>query len=353
MIPVLYPWNETEFDTNNGFGLLTDAITCKCSEALNSTYELELTIPVQSCHADEIETDCILKVKPNYEDDPQPFRIFSVETKLDGILTVKAAHLSYDTAGIPVLPFTVDNLTDAVDNLNSNRYMSKGSYFVLVNDFSADGDFKIDKPMSFRELLGGGDNTIIKVYGGDYHYDNYLIELLSHRGIDKGVCFRQRKNIIDFEQEINSEKVYSAAVGFWKKAGSDGNPDVFVYSDVINVSDSLPYEKILIVDVTEKFESKPSKSDLNEYMTQYALDEKIGIQKYSMSITYVEDDNIVKVCVGDTVGVILSDFGIRAKARCTKVVYDCLLERNESIEIGVTDNGIVDELAGLKSSNEN
>lgn len=348
MRPILYPVGQTVF-YGNGLGVLSDSISCKCTEVLNSEDEIELRIHKDGNHAKDISINSVIKVKPNYEDDPQPFRIYSVEQNIDGTIVAKAAHISYDTAGIPVLPFTAENLDEAVDYMNNNRKLINPSEFVLHANFSTEGVLQVSTPSSFRSLLGGNENTVAYVYGGEYHYDNYTIELLERRGQDKGICFRYGKNILDFEQEENSEEIYSAVFGFWKKTGSGDTPDTFVYGDVIDVENILPYDKILLLDVSDKIKnednSDPSEEQVNEYVRQYIANTAIGIPNYSMKISYADDEEVIKVCLGDTVGVSFPDYGINAKARVNKVVFDCLAEQNESVEIGVVSTGISENVA--------
>lgn len=348
MRPILYPVDQTVF-YGNGVGVLSDTIMCKCTEVLNSGDEIELTIHKDGNHAKDISINSVIKVKPNYEDEPQPFRVYSIEQNIDGTISVKAAHLSYDTAGIPILPFTAENLDEAVDYMNNNRKLVNPSEFVLYADFSKEGMLQVTTPSSFRSLLGGNDSTISNVYGGEYHYDNYTVELLERRGQDKGICFRYGKNILDFEQEENSEDIYSAVFGFWKKSGSGDTPDTFVYGDVIAVENILPYDKILVLDTSDKIKnednSDPSEEQINDYVRQYISNTAVGIPNYSMKISYADDDSIIDVCLGDTVGVSFPDYNINARARVNKVVFDCLLEQNESVEIGVVSTGIAENVA--------
>lgn len=353
MRPILYPRGQTVF-FGNGIGVLSDTISCKCTEVLNGSDEIELQAPKDGIHVSDISVNSVIKIKPNHEDEPQPFRVYSVEQDIDGLVVAKAAHLSYDTAGIPILPFVAESLDEAVNYMNTNRKLVNESKFVLSADFSAEGALQVSTPSSFRALLGGNENTIANVYGGEYHYDDYVIELLQRRGRDKGICFRYGKNITDFEQEENSEELYSAVLGFWKKSGSKGEEDVIVYGDIIEVENILPYDKVYILDTSDKIKnedgSDPTSDQINEYVEQYISTTAIGLPNYSMKISYAEDDNIIKVCLGDTVGVVFPDYGINSIARCSKVVFDCLLERNESIEIGVVSTGISDSVASVSNS---
>ena len=350
MIPILYPMRQTVF-TKNGYGPLSDAISCKCTEKLNGKYEVELKIPRTGQHVDEINIDCTLKVKPNYEDDPQIFRIYSVEKNYDDTITVKAAHITYDTSGIPVLPFTSQDLDDAVNNMNTNRVLLSDSLFVINAEFSAEGTLEVKSPTSFRSLLGGSDNSIIGVYGGEYHYDNYMIKLVEKRGTDKGVCFRYSKNISDFNQETSSEELYTAVLGYWKKSGNDNEPDTIIYGDIIQCEGEFPYDKILVLDTTSSIKTEndavATVDQINECVNEYIFKNSVGIPKTTIKIDYSDDDNIIKVCLGDRVGVLYPEYNINTIARCNTVVFDCLSEKNESIEIGVESKKITDTISDL------
>lgn len=345
MKPILYSLNQTTF-AGNGLGVLSDVFYCRCTEILNGSYELEFGISKDSLHAAEIQSDCIVKVRPNYLDDPQLFRIYLVQKDLEGNITAKAAHISYDTAGIPIRPFTSETLSDAVSHMNTDRILLSPSKFVLTSNFSSEGTMAVESPESFRKLLGGSDDSIISVYGGEYHYDNYTIELLYQRGVDKGICFRYGKNITSFELENSSEELYTAVIGYWKKSGDKekNEADILIYGNIIECEGEFPYDKILILDTSDKIKNDDDSSatvdQIDDYVKLYIAQNSVGIPKNGMKINYVDDANITKIGVGDRVGIIFPDYRINGVARCTKCVFDCLLERNESIEIGVVSTGI-------------
>ena len=347
MIPILYSANDMIF-MDNGIGALSDTKSCLCTEVLNGEYEVELEMPIGGAFTNYVQVNRIIKVKPNYGDDPQPFRIYSVEKDIEGLMTVKAAHISYDTNGIPIMPFEAENVEAAVDNLNNNRQTLIGSPFQVIVYFEKEGTMKVTSPSLMKNLLGDGSNGILSIYGGEYHYDWYYIDLLEKRGVDKGIVFRSGKNLVDFNYEANSEEAYSSIFGFWKK---NDNPDNNVYGSVFTVSNNLAFDKIQILEVTSEQmdigSSTPTQEDIDAYVEKYLQDNDICTPKYNMDITYAEDDNIVHVNLGDTVGVVLPEYEIRSIARCTKVVFDCLLERNESIELGEASSGIAEEIASL------
>ena len=353
MNPVLYSPYETSF-AHNGIGVLSESISCLCTEVLNGSYEITLVYPVSGVWCKSIELNSVIKVKPNYSDDPQPFRVYRITKDIDGYITVKAAHLTYDTSGIPVLPFVAASLQEAVNYMNSQRNMENDSEFLISADFSVAGDMVVEVPTSFRALMGGGENTLNYIYGGEYHYDGYMTELLESRGVSRGASIRYGKNIVDFEQESDCEELYTAVFGYWYKSATDDSPAESVYGNIINCSGDYPYEKILTVDVSDQFPSDadaPTQAEVDDVVKKYIDDNGIGIPKHEMKVNYIEDNGISGICLGDTLGVYFPVYDIKATARCNTVVFDCLKERNDSIKIGVVSSTIASTIANISADN--
>lgn len=108
MIPVLFPSDATTF-TTQGLGALTDAISCTVTEERNGVYELEMQYPANGIHAKDISTRSIITAIPSPYRDPQPFRVYQIDTPIDGVVTIYAQHISYDLSGIPVNPFSANS----------------------------------------------------------------------------------------------------------------------------------------------------------------------------------------------------------------------------------------------------
>ena len=98
MIPVLHPADSTSWGSF-GLGALSDAVSCEVTEERNGQYELEMMYPVSGQHYSDLELRAIILAKPNFNDNPQPFRIYNISKPLNGIVTVNAQHLCYDLSG--------------------------------------------------------------------------------------------------------------------------------------------------------------------------------------------------------------------------------------------------------------
>ena len=144
-----------------GRGALVDCISCEVTEERNGAYELTMEYPISGAHFDDMELRCIIMAQPNFNDDPQAFRIYSITAPIDGKVTVLARHLSYDLSGIPVTPFTATSCAAACSGLISNALVA--SPFTIGTTLGTIADFKVDVPSSVRSWFGGKEGSLIDV----------------------------------------------------------------------------------------------------------------------------------------------------------------------------------------------
>lgn len=237
---ILYEKDEKSF-TSLGIGVLTDSINPIVTEEINGSYELEMDYPVDGQLYKEIKNRRIILCKPNEYSQPQPFRIYEISKPLNGIVTINAAHISYDTSGYPVKSFVV-NKTDGGDMLeavftkiqNECITSSENMPFTFSHDtgiYLPDDieQFIVDKPTNMRSILLGRNNSlptifktgdVIKPESPEYDYDKFKIELKNRRGSDKGFEIRYGKNMTDFEQSLNSENEYTAVFPFYSSSST-------------------------------------------------------------------------------------------------------------------------------------
>ena len=161
---ILYESTETAFLTN-GLGILSDASKCEIEEERNGAFELTMVYPVHGNRYSELALRRIILAKPNPYDRAQPFRIYNISTPINGMVTVKAEHISYDLSGIPVSPFTAGNVADALSALKRQSVISNP--FRFMTDKTTSANMKCSKPSSIRSLLGGVEGSVLDVYGGE------------------------------------------------------------------------------------------------------------------------------------------------------------------------------------------
>lgn len=337
--PILYGPSETAF-TSNGLGALTDVISCTVSEERNGLFELELAYPVTGRHFNDIGISSIIAAEPAYGKARQPFRIYRMTSPINGKVTFYARHISYQLNFIPTRPFSAASLADALTGLKTNA--AQACPFTLVADFTNPSSYVVLLPASIRSLLGGRENSILSVYGGEWEWNGYNCILHQARGVDRGVTLRYGKNLTDLVQEKNIEETYTAVLCYWKSTEDGVAPVVSSLVPAPTVS-HYPFTRTLILDVSSEFDNQPTVTQLNEYAAQYITDNGIGVPSVSIRVEFIDLARTMEykdiaplesVYLCDTVTVIFDKLGISTTAKVVSTTYDVLAERYTSIELG-------------------
>ena len=354
---ILYDHDEEAF-TSNGLGALPDAASCTVTEERNGGYEVEMEYPLTGSHFRDIQKRRILYVKPNPYDDPQPFRIYSITKPINGIVTVHAAHLSYDTSGSIVKLFPADAGSASAAMSYLKNFSVPSTPFTFFTNVGKSGTMSVPKPSSIRSLLGGSDGSILDTFGGEYLFDKWNISLLESRGSNRGVTIRYGKNMTDLEQEENDTDFYTGVYPFWYSESEDGGLVTLSANDgIVNAPGNYDFVKIMPLDLSsedfgkETTDSegytttieKPTEEELLAAAQKYIANNKIGIPKVSLDVSFVmlaqtEEYKdfarleTVKLC--DTVTVEFEKLGVKTTAKCIKTVYNVLTDKYDSIELG-------------------
>lgn len=354
---VLYDHDEEAF-TSNGLGALPDAASCIVTEERNGEYEVEMEYPLTGSHFHDIQKRRILYVKPNPYDDPQPFRIYSITKPINGIVTVHAAHLSYDTSGSIVKLFPADAGSASAAMSYLKNFSVPSTPFTFFTNVGKSGTMSVPKPSSIRSLLGGSEGSILDTFGGEYLFDKWNISLLESRGADRGVTIRYGKNMTDLEQEENDTDFYTGVYPFWYSESEDGGlVTLSANNGIVNASGNYDFMKIMPLDLSSEDFSKettdsegntttiekPTEAELLAAAQKYLSDNKIGIPKVSLDVSFVmlaqtEEYKdfarleTVKLC--DTVTVEFEKLGVKTTAKCIKTEYNVLTGKYNSIELG-------------------
>ena len=346
MIPILYSPTTTSF-TTGGIGKLIDAGSCIVTEERNGSYELEMTYPITGHLYDEIKQRSIIFAKPSPAQSEQPFRVYRITKPLNKVVTIYAAHISYDLSGIPVKNFTSQSVQAALTALTTSSVISNP--FTFWSDKTNSGVMEIETPTPCRTIL----SNILDVYGGEYEFDKYTVKLHSLRGFDNGVSIKYGKNLTDLEQDENCSNVYTGVLPYWT-----GN-DTTVSGSVVNAPGTYDFTRILPVDFTSDFEEQPSTAQLDNAATNYISDNNIGIPEVNLTVSFVhlnqteEYKNLgifERVELGDTIKVEFAAMGVSSIARCVKTVYNTLLERYDNVELGEVKKGLADTISSQTSS---
>ena len=340
--PRLYPPTATAWDTN-GLGALSDCISCVVEETLNGPFELEMQYRLNGLHYADITLRSIILAKPNPTARPQPFRVYKISRPINGVVTINAQHLSYDLSGIVIEPFNAPSLASALEGMKTNTVTENP--FEYETDKTVISDFVVSYPSSARSLVAGQRGSLLDTYGGELEFDRYQVKLLSHRGKDNGVTIRYGKNMTDVSQEEDGSGVYTGVYPYWYSE-EEGSADLG--SSYVPVEGEFDFTRILLLDLTEEFENKPTAEELTQKAQEYISNHDPGVPTISTTVSWYQSKDFVEnVNLGDVVGVYFSRLGISAKAKIVKTRYNALQDRFESVDIGSVRSSIAGTIVSM------
>lgn len=340
--PRLYPPTATAWDTN-GLGALSDCISCVVEETLNGPFELEMQYRLNGLHYADITLRSIILAKPNPTTRPQPFRVYKISRPINGVVTINAQHLSYDLSGIVIEPFNAPSLASALEGMKTSAVTENP--FEYETDKTVISDFVVAYPSSARSLVAGQRGSLLDTYGGELEFDRYQVKLLSHRGKDNGVTIRYGKNMTDVSQEEDGSGVYTGVYPYWYSE-EEGSADLG--SSYVPVEGEFDFTRILLLDLTEEFENKPTAEELTQKAQEYISNHDPGVPTISTTVSWYQSREFVEnVNLGDVVGVYFFRLGISAKAKIVKTRYNALQNRYESVDIGSVRSSIAGTIVSM------
>lgn len=335
MIPIL---STTSTLTGNGLGRLSDALTCVVTHEINGIYELVMTYPVTGARYADLANDLIIFAdSDNYTKD-QAFRIYRITKPLNGIVTIYARHICYDMSGYVCPPINKSSLTTTLAALASSCVPS-GCPFTFTSPRSVATAYKTETPMSLWQMMGGVQGSLLDVYGGEWDFNNYTATLRTTLGTNRGMQVRYGKNMTELEQDASIEAQYGGIYPFWYDAES--GTLVTLPENYITVAGGG--SRVLCIDFSDSFETKPTVTQLRNRATSYANANKVGEPEITWKVAFVplqqsaEYKNIAvleSVQLGDTVSVFYEPMNLTASARAVKTDYNVLLNRFETVTLG-------------------
>lgn len=337
----------TSFETN-GLGYLPDVIECEVLEERNGEFELTMKYPTTGIRYSELEMRKLLVVKSNPYSEPQPFRIYEITKPINRVVTVYAEHISYDMSGIPVKPFTADKVDTALAGLK--YYSAVNCPFEFYTDKSTSSNFKISVPKSMKSSLGGSEGSILDVYGGEYEFDRFQVNLWNHRGMNRGVTIRYGKNLTSLDQEENCSNVYTGVYPYWY---SDEEGLMELPQKIVSIPGTFDYQKVLILDLSYEWDTKPTEEQLLVRAERYIKDNDIGVPRISIDVSFVNltDSKEFEVAtlletihLCDTVTVEFPELGVKATAKCIKTKYNPLTDKYTMLSLGDAKPNFADTL---------
>lgn len=357
MMPILYEATETTF-ASNGVGVLSDAISCKVTEERNGAYELVMQYPISGIHYEEIALRNIVLAKPNPTTQAQPFRIYRITRPINGIVDIYAEHISYDLSGIPIRPFSSSSIQEAFQKLKT--YSAVQNPFIFYTDKTTTARMNVPAPCSLRSQLGGKSGSILDVYGGgEYEFDRYNVNLYQHRGMNRGVSIRYGKNLTDLKQEQNCANVYTGVYPYW--VDSQTGTIVQLSTPIVPVEGTFNFDRVLTLDFSSEYQDAPTQEQLYNKTLAYIEQNQIGVPKVNLDVSFVQLEQsdeykglalLDRVSLCDEVNIFFDKLGVNATAKAVKIVYNTLLNRIESVELGDSRTKLTDTILAQEQASD-
>lgn len=364
MIPILYSYNETSFNSE-GLGRL-HCLSCTVTEEINGIPECEFTVFNSEPLFKNITLGSIIYCPHDETRQPQPYEIYAVSEPLDGVVTFNARHIVGRLRNIVVEPYTADGVGLAL--LGLKQHSIGENPFTFVTTKTTIGNFELKVPMTAKDVLGGVRGSILDTYTGEYAFDRFTVTMHNHIGVNSGVEIRYGSNLVSYKHEKDLADTYNAVVPYWKDeetgelvtlperyiivgtvaeqyAYLTGDTGEYIQTDggdlieaVTNVAWFSP------LDLTEYFDSQPTVAELREKAQQYMEDNKPYLPAENFDVDFVQlwqtgeyphYENLQRVKLGDTVSVYYPACGVSVDSiRVVKTTYDALLERYTSMTLG-------------------
>jgi len=343
MIPILYDSNETSF-SSNGLGRLRSCISCKVTEERNSIYECDFEYPVDGAHFNEITVGRIIAVEHDDTGDVQPFDIVGYTRPIDGIVTFHCVHVSYRQSKLvtDAAAVGVNTVRTAFQIL---RYPVNTSTMV-ESPFTYQTDITDQRyipcfdriPKSVRSVLGGVEGSILDTFGGEYEWDKFKVILHANRGVDRDFTIRYGFNMSGYDEEVDDSSTYMRVYPYWTDGTKTLQGSVQEYGKTITNRGET-----IALDVSDKFESEPTVADINAMGLSIIKERNAAIPTQTIHVEFIrlsdteeykQYASLQQCRLCDTVKVVFPNYNTSARFKIVKTVYDVLLDRFESMELG-------------------
>lgn len=341
MIPILYEKNEERF-TSNGLGLLTSCTDCKVTEERNGVYECNFSIPVDAPNFDLVKCGRIIGVSHDETGDVQPFDIVSYTKPLNGVIDFHAVHISYRQSGIVARGTNINSLSAAFNMLSNglpeNPFTYSADFASNAYMAAADG-----VPRSVRQMLGGVEGSILDTYRGEYEFNKFNVILHRSRGQERDFAIRYGVNMTEYNDESDFSGSYTSCVPYW--TGNDNGNDIVVVGSRVDLGVSSYSGRNICVplDLTDKFEDKPTTAELQNMALSYMRSVSAQLPSQTIKVSFLriqdmagyEDYSALLRCnICDTINVVFPRYGMSGRFKIVKTVWNVLAGRYEEMELG-------------------
>lgn len=363
MRPILYNANETAFETY-GLGEI-DATKAQVTRERNGNYTLYIEYPASGPLAGTFKNDMRIKSDAGLRTKNQTFFISRILKDSSGILKVYAKHISHLTETM-----AIRNNTNATGTAQSALAIWASNTLGGIRfdtwsdiDLTSKASWNIADFKTARDVLGGVSGSILDVWGGEYEFDNTTIRLHKQLGRKTPTILEYGRNILRAEDDQDIESAYTSVYPYATYTPeTQGTGDATGSTQQVTVELPEKYvdgpymglyneRRVLIVDFSSNFKEKevPTVDKLRKLAKDYAVNNRLGLPKINTKIEYVDlsktlDYQLTQILeeaeLCDIVPIYYPEIGLTSEdAKLTTIVYDVLLNQNDSVSVGVVGDG--------------
>jgi len=333
----MYESTDTDF-THRGKSL-PDAYNDLITWQLNNSFVLTFDYPLKGINGSEIDNEKVIKAST--PDGENLFRITS-RMKSMGTISVTAYQVFWDLSYnfIEDINNVESSGTKVIEHIMANTQFPHN--FTYTSSISNLATARMVRMSVISALIGTDENSFLSRWGGEFDWQGFTFEVHAHIGEDRGVVFRNKKNLTGYKETIDTSTVVTRIM----PEGYNGLllPEKYVdspliknytlphvaeitYSDVkaidptatddSSTDDGAVPEVVALEELREAARKEFSENDIDKPSTTYELNVVMleNTEEYKNSAVFT------RVYPGDTVTFIHDEDGIRAQARLTAYTW--------------------------------
>ena len=344
----LYEQDTTDF-SNNGLKILSPTSAKITRNLIEYTYQLELTHLLD-------EKGMMLTEERILGYNGQYFRISSIRRNLKEV-SIIAKHIFFDLNKNFIEDISIKNKTGSMALSHILGGTSYPHSFSATSDIDTVASSRLVRKNVVSALIGDTDNSFINRWGGELDIDGFTFKLNEQIGKDDGYTIRYGKNLTGLDLQLNMLEVVTRI----RPVGFDGIEIDGLYVDssyidnyALPIIKEIKYENVkwtgspnyeeredddsYIYDNLAEAQAKLIELATNEFIVN-----EIDLPKTTINIEFIELSKteeykhlkfLQNINIGDTVHIYHKPLDINLKSRCIEYVYDCILNKYETITLG-------------------
>ena len=344
----LYEQDTTDF-SNNGLKILSPMSAKITRNLIEYTYQLELTHLLD-------EKGMMLTEERILGYNGQYFRISSIRRNLKEV-SVIAKHIFFDLNKNFIEDISIKNKTGSMALSHILGGTSYPHSFSATSDIDTVASSRLVRKNVVSALIGDTDNSFINRWGGELDIDGFTFKLNEQIGKDDGYTIQYGKNLTGLDLQLNMLEVVTRI----RPVGFDGIEIDGLYVDspyidnyALPIIKEIKYENVkwkgspnyeeredddsYIYDNLAEAQAKLIELATNEFIVN-----EIDLPKTTINIEFIELSKteeykhlkfLQNINIGDTVHIYHKPLDINLKSRCIEYVYDCILNKYETITLG-------------------